>query len=263
MAQPLVALQIEEGANHDLLRLLEEERLDFAFVRSEVDRYPLVTRTTLAKEPMVVAIPGKHPLAQGAPDPLRLADLAAVDWVMYRQSNGAGIYDTLIEACAARGFRPRTVGTTERVISAINMVATGFGITVVPRAAEAFRLPNVVYRALADDDDVTVSAQRRLPSACDQRSEAAVSQRVRQEFRRRPVRRGGRSREPLPAACRCASSIAARRTKTLARSGSAAMARSSRKFSCRAASSRDSRRFLFSMLWRCTKSVAIVRRCLS
>ena len=82
MAQPLVALQIEEGANHDLLRLLEEERLDFAFVRSEVDRYPLVTRTTLAKEPMVVAIPGKHPLAQGAPDPLRLADLAAVDWVI-------------------------------------------------------------------------------------------------------------------------------------------------------------------------------------
>jgi len=107
--------------------------------------------------------------------------------VMYRQSNGAGIYDTLIEACAARGFRPRTVGTTERVISAINMVATGFGITVVPRAAEAFRLPNVVYRALADDDDVTVPLnvafhrhvtsvpRRRFLSVCDRNSDGGLS----------------------------------------------------------------------------------------
>jgi len=187
MAQPLVSLQIEEGANHDLLRLLEEERLDFAFVRSEVDRYPLVTRQTLAKEPMVVAIPGKHPLAHGAPEPLRLADLATLDWVMYRQSNGAGIYDTLIEACAARGFRPRVVGTTERVISAINMVATGFGITVVAGTAEALRLPNVVYRALAEDDDLTVPLnvafhrhvtsvlRRRFLSVCDRNSDAGRS----------------------------------------------------------------------------------------
>jgi DNA-binding transcriptional LysR family regulator len=47
-AQPLVSIQIEEGANHDLLVMLEEERLDFAFVRSGVDRYPLVTCRTLA-----------------------------------------------------------------------------------------------------------------------------------------------------------------------------------------------------------------------
>lgn len=177
-AQPLVSIQIEEGANHDLLVMLEEERLDFAFVRSGVDRYPLVSCRTLALEQMVVAIPASHPLAAGEGS-LSIDDLATSDWVSYRQSNGAGIHDVLMAACAAAGFKPRIVGTTERVMSAINMVASGFGVTVVPRTAESFRLPNVVYRPLAETDGVTVPlnvayhrhrasvSRRRFLAVCD------------------------------------------------------------------------------------------------
>ncbi len=155
-SQPLVSIQIEEGANHDLLMLLEEERLDFAFVRSGVGRYPLLETCTLTLEPMVVAIPGSHPLARPGTGSLSLADLAGADWVTYRQSNGSGIHEILMAACAAAGFKPRITGTTERVMSAINMVAAGFGITVVPKTAESFRLPNVVYRDLAESEGVAV-----------------------------------------------------------------------------------------------------------
>jgi DNA-binding transcriptional LysR family regulator len=178
-AQPLVSIQIEEGANHDLLVMLEEERLDFAFVRSGVDRYPLVTCRTLAHEPMVVAIPATHDLAGAPGESLSIRDLASEDWVSYRQSNGAGIHDVLMQACVEAGFKPRIVGTTERVMSAINMVASGFGVTVVPRTAENFRLPNVVYRPLAEADNVTVPlnvayhlhrasvSRRRFLAVCD------------------------------------------------------------------------------------------------
>lgn len=180
-AQPLVSLQIEEGANHDLLMLLEEERLDFAFVRSEVGRYPLLTRHTLTLEPMVVAMPGKHPLATSGPERPRLSDLREIDWVSYRQSNGSGIHDSLVQACAASGFKPRVVGTTERVMSAINMVASGFGITVVPKTAETFRLPNIVYRDLHESEELAVplniafhrhltnSSRKRFLSVCESR----------------------------------------------------------------------------------------------
>jgi hypothetical protein len=38
----------------------------------------------------------------------------------------------------------------------MNMVAAGFGITVVPKSMEAFRAPNIVYRDLDPVDGFTV-----------------------------------------------------------------------------------------------------------
>ena len=199
-AQPLVLLQIEEGANHDLLTLLEEERLDFAFVRSEVDRYPLVTRLPLADEPMVAAIPNWHALATAGAGPLTLTDLKACDWVCFRQSNGSGIYETLLAACARAGFKPHIVGTTERVISAINMVATGFGITVVPKTAETFQLPNVVYRDIVAEDGLSVPlnvAYHRRITSLSRRRFLAQCERTRSfEGHRRDTCHGEQAEDP-------------------------------------------------------------------
>ena len=53
---PLMSLEIEEGAAHDLLCALEEERIDAAFVRSSVDQYATLECITLDREKMVVAM---------------------------------------------------------------------------------------------------------------------------------------------------------------------------------------------------------------
>ncbi|MFN7225031.1 MAG: LysR family transcriptional regulator [Paracoccaceae bacterium] len=153
---PLFSLQIEEGANHEMMRQVEEERLDFAFVRTDVQRYPTLTRTTLADEKMIVALPGRHPLATDLETPLRLDDLRPLDLLIYRHIGGAGICETLLDVMNARGFHPRIVHETERMMSAINMVAAGFGVVVVPRSLRAFNVPNVVYRDLDDADGFTV-----------------------------------------------------------------------------------------------------------
>ena len=180
---PLISLQIEEGANHDLLTLLEEERLDFAFVRSDVERYPTVERHTLSHEGMVVAIPARHPLAAEEGVPLRLEELADLDFVIFRQVNGSGIHEALMAACKNAGFAPKVVNTTERVMSAINMVAASFGVAVVPAAIQSFRLPNVVYRPVSDNNDLTVplnlaylrstsnEAKRKFKMTCDEINE--------------------------------------------------------------------------------------------
>ena len=153
---PLVSLQIEEGANHELMRLIGEERLDLAFVRTGVDRYPQLACRTLLQEPAVVAMPANHPLAQGADQPVALESIGGEDLLVYRFVNGAGICEMLFAALADRGIRPRVVSETERMISALNMVAAGFGIAVVPQAMTALRIPNIVYRELATDGAFTV-----------------------------------------------------------------------------------------------------------
>jgi len=175
---PLVSLQMEEGANHDLLYLLEQERLDVAFVRSEVTRYPTLRSRCLSQETMIAAIPARHPLACET-GPIALRQLEGEDMVFYRQTNGSGIGAILEAACERQGFKPRIVGETQRVISTINMVAAGFGIAVVPKSIESFKIASVVYRDLDPDTSFTVPLNvafrqqadaetlRRFLKACD------------------------------------------------------------------------------------------------
>lgn len=150
-AYPLVSIQIEEGANHELLRQVEEERLDLCFVRTDTDRYPTLGLRTLCHETMVVAMPASHPLAGKPGDVLDLGTLRSEDFLLFRRANGSSFCNHLMSACLAAGFRPRVAGETERMISAINMVAAGFGVSVVPKSLESFQLDPVVYRDLAPE----------------------------------------------------------------------------------------------------------------
>ena len=175
---PLVTLQIEEGANHDLLHLVEQERMDVVFVRTGVSRYPTLNSLTLSEESMVAAIPASHPLAKTA-GPLEMKELKDQPIVFYRQTNGSGIGESLISAFERNGFRPQIVSETQRIISAINMVAAGFGIAVVPKTMESFKIRSVVYRDLTAQSSFTVPLNvayrrqadaetlRRFLSACE------------------------------------------------------------------------------------------------
>jgi DNA-binding transcriptional LysR family regulator len=153
-AYPLVSLKIEEGANHDLLYLVEQERLDVAFVRSQTNRYPSLTNQTLMQERMSVALPHDHEMS--ALESIDLETLAGLPLVLYRQANGSGIGDLLLNAMAQRGLAPNIVEETQRILGALNLVAAGFGVCVVPNSIEALRLSNVLYRPLSGAGAFTV-----------------------------------------------------------------------------------------------------------
>lgn len=153
---PLVSMQIEEGANHDLLHMVEQERLDFAFVRSDADRYAMLDCKCLLHEEMMLAIPKGHPFAAEPAMPLTFGALRGEALVYYRQVNGSGIGAMLTDACRAAGFEPRIVEETPRIISTLQMVAAGFGCAVVPRSLRLFCNPSVVYRDFVSGTAFTV-----------------------------------------------------------------------------------------------------------
>ncbi|MDD2861948.1 MAG: LysR family transcriptional regulator, partial [Acidiphilium sp.] len=153
---PLVSMKIEEGANHDLLYMVEQERLDFAFVRTDADRYATLDCACLLREPMMLAIPQSHRFAVGPQTPLPFSSLREEPLVFYRQINGSGIGAMLTEACQAAGFEPLIVEETPRIISTIQMVAAGFGCAVVPQSLRLFGSPSVVYRDFVSGSAFTV-----------------------------------------------------------------------------------------------------------
>ncbi len=64
------------------------------------------------------------------PPRVRLADLAEHDWVHFTPPSG--LADILDAACRAAGFQPRVSVRTEQSSSALNLVAAGLGVGLVP-----------------------------------------------------------------------------------------------------------------------------------
>jgi DNA-binding transcriptional LysR family regulator len=147
-AHPRVALSLEEGGSPELVDALQKDRLDAAFIRTDVSSADGLAVEILLREPMVVALPRSHPLARGTRAPLRLESLAEETFVVYRRGAGPGLYDAIIAACRAAGFSPRVGQEAPRVVATLNFVAAGLGVSIVPESLAAMRLDGVAFRPI-------------------------------------------------------------------------------------------------------------------
>ena len=100
----------------------------------------------LLQEEMSVALPARHRLTRRPK--LTLKDLAAEDFILYRRPDGRGLYDVIIAACSEAGFSPHVSQEAPRIVSTLNLVAAGLGITIVPASLSRLPLEGVTYRPL-------------------------------------------------------------------------------------------------------------------
>jgi DNA-binding transcriptional LysR family regulator len=149
-AFPLVGLTLEEGGTMELVDDLREERIDVAFVRTAIaDQQGLVV-SPLLKEAMVLALPRAHMLARRVNNAVSLKALAEETFIVYRRHNGPGLYDAIVSACNAAGFSPRVGQEAPRIVSTLNLVAAGLGISLVPASLQRMRMDGVVFRRIGD-----------------------------------------------------------------------------------------------------------------
>ncbi|MBB6092178.1 DNA-binding transcriptional LysR family regulator [Povalibacter uvarum] len=147
---PLVSLVLEESGSSELVQGLHNEDIDAAFIRSPVaDVVGLVVKPLL-EEDMLVALPAGHALARETEDrALPLSALANEIFILYKRPGGPGLYDTIITACRGAGFSPRVGQEAPRIISTLNLVAAGLGVSVVPASLRRLQMDGVVYRRLS------------------------------------------------------------------------------------------------------------------
>ena len=148
-AHPLVSLRLEERLGEELIEMVRSEQIDAAMIRTiPADKDGLVV-DALLEEPMVVALPSGHALANEGrgENGLRLKDLARETFILYRPL-GAGLRELTMMACRSAGFSPRLGQEAPRVASALSLVAVGLGITLVPDSLRHMYVDGVTYRRL-------------------------------------------------------------------------------------------------------------------
>jgi len=171
-ASPHVSLVLEESGSSELVHGLHNESIDAAFIRSPVADVVGLLVQPLLDEKMFVALPAGHALASGA-EPLRLAELANQTFILYKRPGAPGLYDSIITACRGAGFSPRVGQEAPRIVSTLNLVAAGLGVSIVPESLGRLQMDEVVYRELSDDAHLTAP----LILACRRGENSATVQR--------------------------------------------------------------------------------------
>lgn len=149
---PLVSLVLEESGSSGLVQGLHDEEIDAAFIRSPVENFVDLSVEPLLDEEMLVALPTGHPLAgrKGINQPpLSLSALASENFLLYKRPGAPGLYDTIISACHKAGFSPKISQEAPRIVSTLNLVAVGLGISVVPDSLRRLQMDGVTYRRIA------------------------------------------------------------------------------------------------------------------
>jgi DNA-binding transcriptional LysR family regulator len=144
---PHVNLTLEERLPAELIKGLQEEKIDVAFLRAETFEEGWLSVRSLLTEPMIVALPTGHRLAR-VNRAIALKDLAQDTFIVYARQTGPAFFEATIAACREAGFSPTLGQEAPRVTSALNLVAAGLGVCVVPTSVRRMAMEGVVYHPL-------------------------------------------------------------------------------------------------------------------
>ncbi|MBF0875421.1 LysR family transcriptional regulator [Gluconobacter cerevisiae] len=153
---PDVGLTLTEGNSSQLLEGLREDAVDVAFVRTSIPDVSDVVVELIVEEPMVVAVPRTHRLAKDAPaSGLKLTELENEDFILYQSQYNNGLYKTIVDACLGAGFTPRIHQKGPQLLAALNLVAGGLGISLVPQSMQQHHAGQVAYIPLSSRTALT------------------------------------------------------------------------------------------------------------
>jgi DNA-binding transcriptional LysR family regulator len=146
---PDVALTLAEGEPEDIAPRLRAGEFDLALLfefPGVRERPGLGLETvTLLEDPMHVALPAAHPLADKPA--LTLADLRDQDWVQTSASSPCARH--VVRSCIAAGFEPNATFESDDYETVQGLVAAGVGVALIPRLALTRVHPGIVVRELA------------------------------------------------------------------------------------------------------------------
>jgi DNA-binding transcriptional LysR family regulator len=149
LANPAIEITMRRLVPAAQIDGMVREQLDAGFTRVP-DRYPVGLRgIELYREPMVLAIPRRHPLARRTDiSPTMLRDETFVD----RMPDSDRGFFSYAEIVASMGnFTPRISKRESDFSTLLTYVGLGHGIAVIPQIMNRMNLPNVVFQDIAAD----------------------------------------------------------------------------------------------------------------
>lgn len=139
---PDVELHLEEAVVADQLNGLQKQRLDLAIVREPVGTLPRgIGSRPFQNGRLLAAVPSELAIRFGKA--ISPADLAGFPFIVLRDPDGLGLGHSVWSLCKQAGFTPRISMQVTDVIGAMGLVASGFGVSLVPTSLRRVNIHGV------------------------------------------------------------------------------------------------------------------------
>lgn len=144
---PTVTVTLREMETWRQLEALSDSRIDVGFLRPRPEYPPSIMVVSQLRETLSIALRADHPLALDG-RPIRPKDLAAESFILPQSDDRLGFGEHAREIGRHGQFSPIFSHNVRDFITAINLVAMGLGISVVPASLRRIHLDAIVYRPL-------------------------------------------------------------------------------------------------------------------
>lgn len=141
-------LTLSELTTVQQIQALKAGRIDIGFGRLRIDD-PEIEQEVLFEEPMVAAVPAGHILEGTQPT---IAELSNYPMVLFPASPRPSMADIVLGMFRRRGMKVNVVQETNELQTTLGLIASGFGITLVPEQVCRLQRDGISYVYLADTD---------------------------------------------------------------------------------------------------------------
>ncbi len=165
---PLMVRRLRQNKNleivlHELktreqVEALKAGKIDIGFGRLNIQDLD-IEQELLFDEPMIAAVPANHPLTRHPPS---MKELSEVPMITFPAGAGPNFSDITQGLFHRRGLRVNVIQQVNDVQTALSLVASDMGFTLVPEQVRRLQREGVDYMPLEDDNITTpVIASRR------------------------------------------------------------------------------------------------------
>ena len=157
---PDIQLKVSENNAAEITEAVVAGRLQCGFLRVPVAQPPGLVFEALLNEESLLAIPIDHRLARDRTQPVALKELDGERLVLVRRPGAPGLYANLLALCAKQKVHVELAAEVERMMTNVNLVAAGVGLSIVPASVKGAHPDAVVYRKF--ESSVRLSAPLTL-----------------------------------------------------------------------------------------------------
>lgn len=137
---------LREMTTHTQLHALETGKIDIGFGRVRI-KTSGIEQEILFEEPLIAALPAAHPLAERPPT---LKELSALNIIAFPPGPGPNFASLVHSFFYQRGLKLNVVQQVNDLQTALSLVASEMGFTLVPEQVSRVQRDGVVYIPLAE-----------------------------------------------------------------------------------------------------------------
>jgi DNA-binding transcriptional LysR family regulator len=144
---PKLEIHLSEYMTIDQLNALKAGHIDVGFGRIILED-PMIRQEVVLKEPLMIVVSKRHPLAKKSN--LTLKQVACEPLIIYPTRPRPNYADQLLSFFYKEGLRPNIIQEVQELQTALGLVASGIGVSIVPKSVQKMRTEDVVYIPFKD-----------------------------------------------------------------------------------------------------------------